>query len=95
MIERQRYTIYDSLTRKQFFFSTRHMQRMDSKVPIPDDFVAISFSLPTRCVARPSLPDGLIDTIEKYLMIFHSGQTEIRNPDPAYTPWFRIEPVLK
>ncbi len=89
MSERQRYTIFDSLARREFFFSTKHLQRLYSRVSVPDEFVAVSFTLPMSVIPRPSLPDGLVDTIEKYVMIFHPGQKEIPNPDPLFVPDFR------
>jgi hypothetical protein len=67
------------------------MQRFDSPTgqQIEKEYVPCSGTIPMRVVPRPSLPDGLVDTIEKYIMIFHTGETEIPNPDPKFQPMWR------
>lgn len=82
------YTIYSSRERKEFFFSTSHLQRFDSPIKIDDSFVPISGRIPTTVIPRPSLPDGYIDTMEKYIMIFHGDEKEIPNPDSKFQAKF-------
>lgn len=85
-----RYTIFSNRDKKQYFFSTDHLQRFNSSLGIEGDgWVPCSGSLPIRVVPRPSLPDGLVDTMEKYLMIFHDDETEIPNPDYKFIPDWR------
>jgi hypothetical protein len=81
-----RYTLYDSLELKQYFFSTSHIQRYRSGVKIHNSFVPISGYLPFEVVPRPCLPDGIVNTLEKMTMIFHDEETEIPNPDPLFQP---------
>lgn len=84
-----RYTVFCGDT--TFFFSTDHLQRFESATgkQIEKEYVPCSGTLPMHVVPRPSLPDGIVDTIEKYLMIFHKDETEIPNPDPKFQPKWR------
>lgn len=86
------YTILCSLQLKQFFFSTDHCQKVLEGQSIDPSFVACSGSLPIHVVPRPSCPDGVVDTLEKYIMIFHDDEKEIANPDPAFQPKCRPAP---
>jgi hypothetical protein len=78
------YTILSNDTTKQFFFSSDHCQRLSSTVKLSKDWVPITFWLPMQVVPRPSLPDGVVDTLDKYIQLFHNDETEIENPDPKY-----------
>jgi len=90
-----RYTIFSSSELHQFFFSTDHIQRYRSPIggQIDESFVPCSGSLPIYVVPRPSLPNGLVDTLDKYIQIFHDDEIEIPNPDPNYQPDYR--PIKK
>lgn len=70
-----------------FCFSTDHCQEMD------EGWVPISSSLPQQVAPRPSLPDGVIYTLEQYIMIYHGDDKEVPNPDPRYQPSWRPFPV--
>lgn len=68
----------------KYFFSRDHCQMVGD-----ENWVPVSFTLPQTVVPRPGLEDGVVDTLSKYVFIFHRGEVEIPNPDPAYTPSFR------
>jgi hypothetical protein len=77
---------------KQFFFSTSHMQGYeegDVQFNEPRNWVPVSSSLPTWITPRPGFPDGMVRTVEEYISVFHSTETEVENPDPSYVPEFR------
>jgi hypothetical protein len=61
----------------EYFWAKYH-----SSYGLGDGWVPVSFSLPIRIVSRPSLPDGIVDTIEKYNMIFLHDCKEIPHPRP-------------
>jgi hypothetical protein len=89
----KRITIICNMERKEFFFSTDHCQLARNGAILPegdlDSWVPVSGELPIQVVPRPSLPDGEVDTLEKYLMIFHEGEKEIANPDSRFKPEWR------
>ena len=57
-----------------FFFSDDHI--FGYKV-LSDNFVPCSGGFPTNVSPRESVPDGKVDTIEKFIAIFHEGQRQI------------------
>lgn len=61
--------------RNVFFFSDDHI--FGYKV-LPDDFVPCTGSFPTSVTPREDFPDGKIDTIEKYIELFHKGERQIK-----------------
>lgn len=71
--------------RKEYYFSSRHVMT-DDKGNLLDyqDFVPCTYLIPNTVVPRPSLPDGIVDTVAKMLMIFHYDEVEIENPYPQY-----------
>jgi len=77
----QRVTIHSSLDRGEFFFSTDHCQEHGL-----EGFVPGTAYLPFDIVPRPALPSGVVATVQELVMIFHSNQKEIPNPDPSYQP---------
>ena len=58
-----------------FFFSDDHI--FGYKV-LPSSFVACTGTFPTTAVARECIPDGKIDTIEKYIEVYHKGERQIK-----------------
>jgi hypothetical protein len=72
-----RYTVVCNGNRQEYFFANSHHD-----YNLGDDWVPVSFSLPMSVSPRPSLPDGLVDTLEKYIMIFHYDEKEIPHPRP-------------
>lgn len=75
----------------KYFFSSDHQQgwydgEEEMKAWMQESWVAVSFSLPMSVVGRPGLEDGIVNTIEQYIFVFHRGETEIPNPDPSYIP---------
>lgn len=67
----------------EYFFSTDHCQGIKDK-SVHKDFVPTTFHLPMSVTPRPSLPSGRIETVKDLIMIFHSKDREIPNPNPAY-----------
>lgn len=79
-----RFTLFSSLEKGQYFFSTDHCQLNNGEVP--GDFVPVSFGLPQQIAPRPSLPDGIVATIEQYLEVFERGAEEIPNLNRRFQP---------
>lgn len=73
-----RVIIHANRRTKKFFFSTEHCQTA------PEGFVPSTSVIPQCVVSRPSLPDGVIRSREDLVMIFHTDQREIPNPNPLY-----------
>lgn len=48
---------------------------------LPDDWVPCTTHLPCRVVSREALPDGVVDTLDKYILIFHSEGRLIESVD--------------
>lgn len=48
---------------------------------LPDDWVPCTTHLPCRVVPRETLPDGVVDTLDKYILIFHSEGRLIESVD--------------
>lgn len=82
---RQRFTVFSSLKRGEFFFSTDHCQRFKG-TKIDRDFVPISYEIPQWVVPREGVPHGWIENRKQLLIVYHSKQREIPNPDPAFQP---------
>lgn len=76
--------VISSYERGEYFFSTDHCQDHG----LGDDFVRVTNYLPMHVVPREGLEDGIIDTVEKLVFIFHHGETEIKNPNPKFQPDF-------
>ncbi len=76
---------HTNLTLGQFFFSTDPIQGWD----LGHDWVSCTALLPMRVVPRASVPDGIVDTIEKYIAVFLDDVKEIPNPDLGYAPYYR------
>jgi len=73
----KRYTIVSNRERAEFFFARFH-----SNYNLGDEWVPVSFSLPMSVVPRPSLPTGIVKTIEQHNMIFFSDSKQIPHPKP-------------
>ena len=57
-----------------FFFSDDHCFGYGV---LPDDFVACTGRFPTKCEPRESIPNGIVDTLEKYIALYHVGERQI------------------
>lgn len=68
--------VISSKERNMFFFTDKHSF---GYLVLPTDFVPKSAGFPMTVVSRPSLPDGQVDTIEKFLQVFHNGQEQIHS----------------
>jgi hypothetical protein len=88
-------TLFSNLKNKEFFWSTDHLQHRDSHIALSEDWCPISFGLPIRVSPRPSVPNGLVVTLEEYISVFHPGETEVPNPDPLFQPSWRASPEIK
>lgn len=66
-----------------YFFSTDHSQDHG----LGDDFIPCSRCFPFYVVPRESVPDGIVDTLEKFKSLYKE-LVEIPNPDPRYQPTF-------
>jgi hypothetical protein len=73
-----RITYHHSQDRRQYFFSTEHLQST------PEDFVAVTAHLPHSVVARLGLESGWVTTVEEYKFVFLGDSCEIPNPDPRF-----------
>lgn len=51
-----------------FFFTDDYCIGVDY---LPTQWVPCTTQLPTRVVPRETLPDGVVDTLDKYILIFH------------------------
>ena len=54
------------------------------EIELSDDWVPVTTYLPHYVSPREGLEDGIVDTKEKFLLIYHSNDTVIENPDPRY-----------
>lgn len=48
---------------------------------LPDAWVPSTTQLPLRVVPRETLPDGVIDTLDKYILVFHPEGRLIESVD--------------
>jgi len=77
---------HTNLALGQFFFSTDHCQEWDG---YNSQWVPCTAKLPMRVVPRASVPDGIVDTVEKYIAVFLDDVEEIPNPDANFVPDYR------
>lgn len=91
-----RITYLTNDTRKEYFFSNDHCQqlRADSGMPTQESeyWVPVTVTLPHQVVPRACLPDGIVDTLEKYVRIYLADSKEIPNPNRKYIPKYRYIP---
>ena len=50
------------------------------------DWVPCTYRFPQTVCPREGLEDGVVDTIEKYIQVFHKNDLLIMNPDSRYQP---------
>jgi hypothetical protein len=74
----------------EFFFSTDHCQPTEY-LKNGADWVPCSIGIPMIVTERPGLEDGLVDSLEKYLLVFHTRELLIANPCPKYKVDFEDE----
>ena|ERR1700682_748010 len=65
--------------RNEFFFTDGHGYYASDR--LPDNWVPISVYLPMRVAPRPGLEDGIIATLDDYLLVFHSTLKEVNPKD--------------
>lgn len=82
-MKRTHIVIISSYNKNQYFFSNDHCQDHG----LGEDFVPVTHYLPARCVPREGIEDGIIDTVEKWLICCYSDMTEIENPDINFKPY--------
>jgi len=70
----------------QYFFSTSHIQRYESNVPLNKDWIPISTRVPHEVVPRPSVPSGIVESKADYIAVYHNDAKEVPNPDPKFQP---------
>jgi hypothetical protein len=68
--------IISSSKRNVFFLSDDHIFGYPL---LPDDFVSSTMKFPMRVVARPEVPDGWVNSVEKLIDVFESGRTQINS----------------
>jgi hypothetical protein len=71
---------------QESFFTTDHCQGVESGKrgkPLGDDWVPCTSYLPMTVVERPGIEDGVVDTLEKFLVL-RWGTRWIPNPDPDF-----------
>lgn len=73
----QRIIIHSSLVKRQYFFSDNHCQEHG----LGKDWVPVTHTLPFFSVPREGLEDGLVDTVEKLILVFYSDMKQIPNPN--------------
>lgn len=71
------YTIVHNPKAGEFFVTKCH-----SRFGLSDDWFTCTFGLPVTVEPRQELPDGIVDTLEKYKLIFHKDEKEIPHPKP-------------
>lgn len=69
-----RLIVISSFKDNVFFFSDNHLF---GYTVLPKHYVPCTGDFPTSVVPRESLLDGKIDTIKKYIEVFHTGQRQI------------------
>lgn len=62
-------TVITNVDTRDFFFTDDYCLGVDY---LPDDWVPSTTHLPCRVVPREILPDGVVDTLDKYILIFHN-----------------------
>ena len=69
----------------EFFFTTDHCQGVAAgQRTLSSDWVPCTFSYPSLVAPRAGLEDGVIDSVEKLVFVYHSKDRLIPNPDPAF-----------
>ena len=63
---------------QDFFFTDDYCLGVDY---LPDVWVPCTTQLPTHVVPRENLPDGVVDTLDKYILIFHPEGRLIESVD--------------
>lgn len=59
----------------EFYFSKKHYANVD-------DFVPVSIYLPMTVVPRKGLEDGVMRDLKDFLLVLHTNERLIPNPDP-------------
>ncbi len=58
----------------------------DLEIFLEEDFVPVTYRFPQTIAPREGLEDGVINTIEKFIEVFHKNDLLIMNPDARYQP---------
>lgn len=61
-------SVITNVDTQDFFFTDDYCLGVDY---LPDDWVPSTTQLPRRVAPRETLPDGIVDTLDKYILIFH------------------------
>jgi hypothetical protein len=74
----QTLVIISSYKERKFFFSDNHIFGYPT---LPKDWVPHTIVLPQTIEPRPSVPNGKVDTIEKYVSVFYRDGTQLNSID--------------
>lgn len=69
-----RFSVISNMEEKTFFFTGNHCFGYPV---LPEGYVPCSMGWPMYVTKREELPDGIVNTIEKYIMIFEEGYHQI------------------
>ena len=71
-------TVITNVNTEDFFFTDDYCLGVGY---LPDDWVPSTTGLPLRVVPRETLPDGVVDTLDKYILVFHPEGRLIESVD--------------
>lgn len=71
-------TVITNVDTQDFFFTDDYCLGVGY---LPDDWVPCTTQLPTHVVPRENLPDGVVDTLDKYILVFHPEGRLIESVD--------------
>lgn len=63
----------EGTTKSHYFFHDKH----DVPAGLSEKWVPTTVYLPMQVVPRPGLEDGMVDTVAKYIQIFHYDDIEV------------------
>ncbi len=70
--------------RYEYFFTTDHIQSEREDGNVPGEFIPTTYTIPQRVVPRKGCDDGIVDSKEKWKVVYGLGEEEIPNPNPKY-----------
>ena len=72
------FDVITNVNTQDFFFTDDYCLGVNY---LPDDWVPSTTGLPLRVVPRETLPDGVVDTLDKYILVFHPEGRLIESVD--------------
>jgi hypothetical protein len=78
--------VHVNYEKKEYFYSTDHIQEYHSKKPYPEHFGPMTVWFPHVVAPRPTLPSGVVESLEDFQKVYLHDCKEIPNPDPDFQP---------